>query len=216
MSGDRELKIVSLQSRSRERQLAPLLEVERYWHSLIKDGELPKRGDINPRTIQNTLEYAFIAEKVTDGLAKLRVAGSHLNDLMGLQMGGLPLGALFSQKARPTLADATKRLFTSPAVVRMELETPASVWAPKMSGDLILLPCQSDMGDVSRVLGCLITRGDIVRTPRRFDITKVRIQPIRMDAQDPAYEVTRPGHEDVTLPPAARPASHLRLVVQND
>lgn len=217
MSGDRELNVVSFQSRSRARQLAPVLEVERYWHSLIQDGALPARGDIDPKAIQNTLEYAFIAERVTDGLAKLRVAGSHLNDLMGLQMNGLPIGALFTQKARPVLADATKRLFTTPAIIRMELSTPASVWAPKMTGDLILLPCRSDMGDVSRVLGCLVTRGEIVRSPRRFDIAKVRVQPIRIETGETTYAAPVPRPAAPVSAPASQPTGmHLKLVVQND
>ena len=220
VSGDLELNVVSLQARSRDRQLAPLHEVERYWHSLIRDGDLPMRGDIDPRAIQNTLEYAFVGERVTDGMAKLRVAGAHLSDLLGMAVTGLPLGALFTQKARPHLAEATRRVFTAPAIVRMELTTPASVWAQRMKGDLILLPMRSDMGDVSRVLGCLVTRGEITRTPRRFDIARIRLQPIRSEADLAAPVV----HDDAPAPApvpthAPRPVArgpHLRLVVRND
>lgn len=35
---------------------------------------------------------------------------------------------------------------------------------------MLLLPLRSDLGDVTRALGCLIAEGEIGQGPRRFDL----------------------------------------------
>ena len=37
---------------------------------------------------------------------------------------------------------------------------------------MLLLPLKSDLGDVSRVLGCLVVQGEVGQTPRRFDLAQ--------------------------------------------
>jgi hypothetical protein len=38
-----------------------------------------------------------------------------------------------------------------------------------------MLPLRSDLGDVSRALGCLVTHGPVGRSPRRFEIMNCRV-----------------------------------------
>ena len=47
-----------------------------------------------------------------------------------------------------------------------------------MHATLVMLPLRSDLGDVSRALGCLVTRGVSGRAPRRFEIMSCRATPV--------------------------------------
>lgn len=209
MPFDDTTRVISLESRSKAQFTAPLTALQDHWSGLL-NGDIPSRSDIDPRRIQDQLENAFIVERLTDRLAKFRVAGSHLGDLAGLPVAGMPMGTLFTQTARSHLARATQALFSQPAIVRLELRAPASVWATPMTGEMILLPLRSDLGDVTRALGGLVTQGRIGDRPRRFDITRIVVRPVEFaHAQNPA-----------PIPKAA-PAGHpnkpafLRLVVDN-
>ncbi len=235
---EHDRNIVSMVERCRERRLAPIQALESYWISLLKDGVLPLRSEIEPRAIEDLLEYAFIGEKVTDRLAKLRVAGSHLSDLSGMAVSGMPLATLFTQTARPHLAKATDKLFNTPAVIRLDLIAKPSVWADKMTGQMILCPLQSDLGDTTRALGAMITDGQIGGKPRKFDITKITIKPIQVGSdiradEPPAPASIKPRRANIeqrrtSAPRRDRPLpdlradqglrdnAHLRLVVCND
>ena len=41
---------------------------------------------------------------------------------------------------------------------------------PQLHGRMLILPLKSDLGDVTRALGCLVTAGESGRGPRRFDL----------------------------------------------
>ena len=43
---------------------------------------------------------------------------------------------------------------------------------------MILLPLKSDLGDISRALGCLVAKGDMGSAPRRFEITSMTCTPL--------------------------------------
>ena len=147
-----------------------------YWHSMRKNGDVPRRSDIDPRGIESLLENALIAEKIAPGLARLRIAGQHLSDIMGMEVRGMPVSAFIAPDHRDQLAEALTELFERPAVITLDLTSPGAMGCPEMQASLVLMPLRSDLGDVSRALGCLVSRGGIGRTPRRFDITALRIE----------------------------------------
>ena len=63
-----------------------------------------------------------------------------------------------------------------------------------MDARMILLPLKSDLGDVSRALGCLVCLGPVTATPRRFDVLHNDLRPII------------PGSGPIAAAPAVRPA----------
>lgn len=162
-----------------------LTALRRYWQNARKDGHVPRRADIDPRGIEALLENVLVAERIAPGLARLRIVGQHLTDLMGMEMRGMPLSALITPAHRDQLAEALACLFERPAIVTLTLSAPGAGGQPEMKAKLVLLPLRSELGDISRLLGCLETRGRIGRTPRRFDITRVQIDPV--DAQPVRY-----------------------------
>ncbi|UOA31907.1 hypothetical protein DSM110093_01687 [Sulfitobacter sp. DSM 110093] len=150
----------------------PLAQVEAYWESLRGSRLMPRRSDIDPRGIETALEYAFILERVAVGVARLRIAGGHLRDIMGMEVRGMPITALFATQSRPRVAEVLEEVFQMPGQTSLHLIAPAAHGRPALAGRMLLLPLESDLGDVSRVLGCLMMQGDIGQTPRRFDLAQ--------------------------------------------
>ena len=157
---------------------AALAAFEAYWHKMRHGAQVPRRSDIDPRGIEPLLSNAFIVERIAPGLARLRIAGSHLTDLMGMEVRGMPISAFLEPSSRDALAHHLVRLFDEPAMVRLSLSAPGRPSAPALTGTLMLLPLRSDLGDISRALGCLVSEGSIGRGPRRFAIADAVITPL--------------------------------------
>ena len=83
-----------------------LARIEAYWTEIRAGRLVPARSEIDPRGLEGVLGHAFILERLTTGLARLRIAGSHMTELLGMETRGLPLSTIFAAEARDTLADA--------------------------------------------------------------------------------------------------------------
>ncbi|MDQ2088606.1 PAS domain-containing protein [Marimonas arenosa] len=155
-----------------------LSQVEAYWDGLRQDRRVPQRSDIDPRGIENALEYAFILERIAPGLARLRIAGMHLSDLMGLEVRGMPVSSFIPPAGRQAFSNTLEEVTQRPAVARISLSAEAGIGKPPLEGRMLLLPLMSDFGDISRVLGCFETRGQIGRAPRRFNVIHTELRPL--------------------------------------
>lgn len=163
--------VISMRGARRARgRFAVLDDVQSYWDALRGDRLVPLRSEIDPRGIQGALDSAFIVERIATGLARFRLAGSFLVDLMGSEVRGMPLSVLFAADARDELAQAVEAVFTGPEVLRLQVAGERGLARPTLQGEMILLPLKSDLGDVSRALGCLATEGGIGRAPRRLSL----------------------------------------------
>lgn len=153
-------------------------ELRGYWEGLRVGQAVPARSEVDPRGIERALAYAFILERVAPGVARFRLAGTHLSDLLGMEVRTMPLSAFFTAGARQRVMAATEAVFQGPAIVDLALNSAPDHGRPALPARLLLLPLRSDFGDVSRALGCLVTEGQIGRAPRRFDLSHVDIQTI--------------------------------------
>jgi len=208
--------VVNLTNFHTSHSFSAVAQVEAYWEGLRQDKLLPKRSDIDPRGIEAALEYAFILERVAPGVARMRIAGSHLSDLMGMEVRGMPITAFLSTDSRRRFSDTLEELFATPAVGTLALRNDTGA----VEGRMILLPLKSDMGDVTRMLGCFVTKGDIGTDPCRFNIEDIKIRTISVaqTAFQPAPQA--PADEAPQAPRAtlqrtatgARTVPYLRLV----
>lgn len=190
-----------------------------YWQGMRRGGDVPLRSTIDPRGIENLLSNSFIAEKVTPGLARLRVAGSHLSDLMGMEVRGMPLSSLIAPAHRDQLSDAMVNLFEQPAQIRLNLHSPGSVRRAALDGALVILPLRSDLGDISRALGCLVTNGPVGHAPRRFEITQRRITGLDLKvtgAESHLHPTGTPGHEHSASPDKPISGSEVRTTDRDE
>jgi len=69
-------------------------------------------------------------------------------------------------------------VFRAPQLAQMTLHAKADYARPELSARMLLLPLSSDLGDVTRALGCIIAEGQIGVAPRRFDLTHDEVMPI--------------------------------------
>jgi hypothetical protein len=147
-----------------------IAELRGYWESLRQGRAIPARADVEPRGIRRALDYSFVLERIAPGAARFRLAGRHLIDLMGMEVRGMPFCSFMNTSSRGRLSDVLECVFRGPQIAEIRLESLASYGRPGLDGRMLLLPLRSDLGDVTRALGCLIAEGEIGQGPRRFDL----------------------------------------------
>ncbi len=163
-------KVVSIQPMRRQVHFPSVAQVETYWEGL-RDGRLmPARAELNPRGIAKALEFAFVLEKIAPGLARFRLAGMHLNDLMNMEVRGMPITAMLLPEARREMQKIIEDVLETPAIVRLSLTSDSGMGRPPLDAQMILLPLRDETGRPTRILGALQANGEIGRGPRRFMI----------------------------------------------
>jgi len=217
--------VISMSGYKYETQLLATRQVEAYWEGLRMGRLVPQRSEIDPRGIERALEYTFLLERISPGLARFRLAGMHLNDLLGMEVRGMPFTSFFTPTARQQVADTLEDVFDGPMVAELALAAERRMGKPAMDGRVILLPLRSDLGEVSRILGCLETIGPIGRAPRRFDVSDVAFKTLKAGHLPETVKDTIlvSGFADKPVPfslaKEKRPDEKhpaLRLVVSND
>lgn len=153
-------------------------KMRRYWEGLRDSGPVPLRTQVTVQGIGDIVEHAFLVERIAPGMARFRLVGQHLLELMGMELRGMPLCSLINRDSRRAMCRLTETVFRAPQSVELRVNSPASFDQPELSGMLLLLPLKSDLDDVTRALGCLVTRGETGSAPRRFDITKTTFHAI--------------------------------------
>ena len=197
---------------------AALVQVRNYWQGLRRQSgrNLPRRADIDPRGLEGALTCAFIAERIAPGMARFRLAGMHLADLMGMDVRGMPVSSLFELDARPRLAEVLGKVFTMPGIAELWISSPQGLGRQPLSGRMLLLPIEGE-GEAPLVLGCLAAEGSIGRSPRRLMIDRVATEaldlvPAGTSRRPRLTEFAEPAAQFVP-PPRAKPGrAHLRLV----
>ncbi|MCQ0970035.1 PAS domain-containing protein [Paracoccus sp. TK19116] len=153
-------------------------ELRDYWNSLRQGRAVPNRSDVDPRGIRRALDYAFIIERIAPGAARFRLAGRHLIDLMGMEVRGMPVCSFLNPASRGQLSDVLETVFKAPQIADLHLQAGSDYARPHLKARMLFLPLKSDLGDVTRALGCLISEGDIGIAPRRFDLAHAEVNAI--------------------------------------
>ncbi|WP_368183594.1 PAS domain-containing protein [Aestuariibius sp. HNIBRBA575] len=198
--------------------------LENYWQELKGARTLPFRSEVNPARIDDALPHAFILQRVSTSMGRVRVGGQQLNNLLGMDPRGMPLTTFFTPAGRMVVAEYLRRVFEDPAIVELPLFSPRTMGRPRLSGRMILLPMNGSDGQVSMAMGAIVTDGLTGRSPRRFEIPAEGF--IRCDhvndlksvsplAETPSMNVIHGGRSRFQAkgPSAERPA--LRLIVNN-
>lgn len=201
-------------------------QVESYWEALRGSRLMPKRSEIDPRGIESALEYTFVLERIAIGMARLRIAGSHMSDLMGMEVRGMPITSFITPDGRRQIGDMLEEVFQRPSVCEIRLSSESGRDKPLMDARMLLLPLKSDLGDVSRALGCLVARGDMGRSPRRFDVVGTKTRPLVIHPSEPVAETqsekpkTAKGFSEPAMEFASNAKSdkkpYLRLIKNED
>ncbi|MFN4153234.1 MAG: PAS domain-containing protein [Paracoccaceae bacterium] len=185
-----------------------IAELRAYWEALREGDRLPRRDRVDPRGIAGALEHSFLIERIAPGIARFRIAGMVFNDLMSMDIRGMPVSCLFLGDARDRLQLDLERVFRAPAILTLDLLAERSLGRAPLRGRMQFLPMLGQQDDSSLAIGCLELDGDIGRAPRRFSISATRLEPLQSAA--PARPLPEPAPP---RPPRAKPGvPHLRLV----
>ena len=192
----------------------PILQsLETYWRALRHAQRIPSRNDIEPQQIDDALPHAFILQRVAPGVARMRVAGQQLHDLLKMDARGMPISTFFVPEARDEVAGLVESAFASPAIVAIQVVSPGSMLRQEVTGTMLLLPLRDAKGDTTRILGALITDGPRGNRPRRFEIAKG--VPVRHEPQAPQLASVPAIPRPETPKERNAPRRALRLVVNN-
>lgn len=191
------------------RQHIAYQQVLAYWHSLVRRGLPPLRSQIEPQKLEPAFDYLFIAERVDIGHLRVRQCGPHLCQIYGADMRALPLSHLIAPQHQPDFANYIEQMLQEPATLELTLSATPGPDHPPLSGKMALLPLRSDLGDVSRVLGCFTSDGSLDHHPSQFRITDVQLHGTSLGNRQVAQQ-----YPNTQRPPRAIPGQrdHLRLV----
>ena len=180
--------VIDLEESQARSRFSSLFQIEGYWNALRGDRQMPFRSEIDTRGLKGAQEYCFVLERVSPGLARLRVAGSHLGELMGMEVRGMPITSFLRGEDRQTFGEMLEEVFETPATATVSLRSEAGFGRKSLNARMILMPVRSDLGDTSRILGGFACDDDIGRPPRKFTINRITLKPI--DAKAPTQPAT--------------------------
>ncbi len=148
-----------------------IAEVTDYWASLRTGSRPPMRQQLEPAALARNLPHVFLAELISPRVARLRICGQQVEEILGMEMRGMPVTAMFCGTARNEVMQAMEQVSLG-ARVTLVLEGESGFGLPRMTATLALLPLCDETGRISRVMGVLARDGEPGRTPRRFTLAK--------------------------------------------
>jgi hypothetical protein len=142
----------------------------------------------------------------------MRIAGSHLHTLMGMEARGMPVTSFFEHECRLRVAGLLEEVFQTPGSADINMYSAAILGQPALEARMILLPLKSDLGDVSRILGCLVSIGQLGTVSRRFDIHSSRLRSPAPEGFAERKSDFGPAPEVLRGTPTTKRPAYLRLV----
>ena len=164
--------IVSFQAFHMAKNFPAISGVIEYWTKLAQLGDIPRRSDIDPRLLGESLPYIFLLDRVGDDRASFRICGTYITTLFGEDAKGRPLDDLFSYQARPHLNIALQRLWTTSFPLVFNIVADGIGTDQNLSGKLAILPLRDAFGGKTKAIGVIQASGRIKYPPYNSDIEK--------------------------------------------
>ncbi|RVT83979.1 PAS domain-containing protein [Rhodobacteraceae bacterium CCMM004] len=153
----------------------PLDRLVRRWEARRRGRLVPRRADLGPAVLDDDgLDRVFLVDPPRMGHARLRLTCDGVNDLLGMDVRGMPLSAIFVPTARARLEAAVDEVFARPALCRLDLAD--SIGPASVAAAMVLLPVAGPGGGI-KALGALAT-AEAAPAPRRFRILSVDLRPL--------------------------------------
>lgn len=165
-----------------------------YWNS-IRDGRLaPFRSEIEPREIASLLDSTFILEAQSRDSVRFRLAGTRLCENFGMELRGMSALALWHGECRAKVRDVMHRVVAEPCIGHVTC-TVENRGGFHYQAEFLYLPLRSDMGEMTRVLGCGYYMGEEKAFARLYDPIHHWVDKVRL------FELTGDSFEGVGTGP---------------
>lgn len=128
-----------------------------YWDALRGSRPAPKRFEIEPSRIANTLPDTFILERVNYTNARFRLAGTRITDALGMELRGKNLFELFKIDDRRTLQNQIE-LIASRCAVGLFHMVAESAEGKSTTFEVLILPLMHTSETIERFLGSVTSR----------------------------------------------------------
>ncbi len=181
--------------RHRKMKTDILFNLRTYWESLRKGRVAPYRAELDPRKFEDALEHMFILEQLNPSQLRVRLAGMALCEMMGMEVRGMPPEAFMEAAHRAQFTQHINAVLSDPSVVELDLKGTGTD-GKETEAQMLLLPLRSDFGEVTRVLGCIVTKDRAMKAPVNFSISGVRSRAIRADGTTEAVGDVMPGFSE--------------------
>lgn len=146
--------------------------LEHDWRKMCGLDVAPAYDAVNPAALDGALPFSFVLQRVSPGVARIRVAGQKLHDMMMMDPRGMPFASFFADDSRETAMAVLEHAFQSPAIVGFALTTPRGFGRKPVRAEALLLPMRDRSGELTRMMGAIVTSGPVPSRPLRFDIAK--------------------------------------------
>lgn len=211
-----------------------LQKVEAHWEKLRSNETVPQQMHLSSENLEDVLSHCFVLERVAPTIARFRVAGKQMTELLGMDARGMPLSIMFSGDGRDVLGPLLQSVCEGPEIVEVPLTATRGLRRAVVRARLLMLPLKDRDSKVTRIFGALVMDGNAGRQPVRFDIdasvplrckrltpmirTISQMKAAVAEMEDAASVATIskaiPAEAPIPLPSrSARP--YLRLVVDN-
>ena len=207
-----------------------LQDVEAHWEKMRATETVPAHAQVSPEALDTALAHCFVLEKVAPTIARFRVAGKNINDLLGVDVRGMPLSTLFSASGRAALEPLIASVCEGPEIAEIPVSTPIrGLRRSLVRGRLLLLPLKDRDGQVTRIFGAIVLDGSTQRHTVRFDFDQsVPLRCKRLTPMIRTISKVRPTSPEIGVAPEEttmnramedlplrRPRPYLQLVVDN-
>ena len=173
-------------------------------------------GRFDPALLDRALPNAFVLHRVAAGVVRTRVAGQRLHDMLRMDPRGMPFTSFFTDAARDSALRMAELTLDTPAIVGLPLVSPRGIGRRNLRAEALLMPMRDAQGDLTRIMGAIVTSGHIGMKSHRFDIATD--QPLRCDPLTlpfPNRRLRRGPHAGMADAPTEKAQPGLRLVVNN-
>ncbi|MEM1313254.1 MAG: PAS domain-containing protein [Pseudomonadota bacterium] len=155
-----------------------------YWDELRGGRDAPVRSEIDPRRIAGSLETMFVLERLEGGQTRIRLAGTHLCELAGMELRGMMVETLMVPGQEDEAAELAARVLDTPGCGVMRLRA-TDAEGVEWVGEALFLPLYSEIGELARVIGCVNFLGTERRSkpvgPLRLRSLGARVSPLSED-----------------------------------
>lgn len=149
-----------------------------YWESVRRDASVPYRRDIDARSLGAHIGSCMILDRICDDNASIRLAGHHVQGLVGFEITNLPLSVLFSQESKLRAREMMKSMFSHQSPQFLDVTSERKFLKPCLNARMAFLPLLDMTGACTQALGVVCVSGGVKRPPYRFEITSLRSEQV--------------------------------------